>query len=269
MRAFHVVTGLPRSGSTLLCNLLNQNPEFHASSTSVLAQTIGTVSHIWSQAPEVTSARLCDADGMDARMVRALRMLIEGWYREAPGVVFDKGRGWTHHALALKQLFPEAKIIVTVRDLRGVFGSVEKQHRKNPLLDTAPGPVAKGIFERADQMFSPQGLIGAPLHGVLDLMRRQPHGIILIQYETLAQAPAMVMERLYAELDETPFQHDFEHVENTATDADALYLGKYPHVGAGKVQPVNRTEWQQFVSSDLAGQIMGRYPLYNQMFGYA
>lgn len=269
MKSFNVVTGLPRSGSTLLCNILNQNPRFHASSTSIIAQTVGTLSALWSQAPEITSDRLHDAERTDKRMTRGAKMLIEGWYGDIPGIVFDKSRGWSHHALILKQLYPNAKIIVTVRDLRSVFGSIEKQHRRNPILDIAQNVNMRGIYERADQMFAPQGLIGFPLHGILDLVRRNPSGLIIIQYEMLAKQPALVMERLYSELNEKPFKHDFENVKNTAIDADALYLDKYPHEGKGKVMQTNLREWKDFVSDDIAGHIMARYPMFNQQFGYA
>lgn len=268
MKGFHVITGLPRSGSTLLCNILNQNPAFHASSTSVMAQTIGTLSNLWSQSPEITSERLHDAARTDKRMVNAARKLIAAWYEDAKGTVFDKGRGWTHHALVMKQLFPKAKIIVTVRDLRSIFGSIEKQHRKNPMLDTAPTPLAKGVFSRADQMFSEEGLIGSPLHGVLDLLRREPDGLIVVQYETLASDPQMVMERLYAELGAKAYAHDFDAVENTALDSDPLYMDKFPHEGCGKIEPVNPREWQDFVSPDVAQQIMALHPLFNQRMGY-
>ena len=34
MKNLHLIAGLPRSGSTLLCNLLNMNSKFHATPTS-------------------------------------------------------------------------------------------------------------------------------------------------------------------------------------------------------------------------------------------
>lgn len=266
MDRFHVVCGLPRAGSTLLCNILNQNPTFHASSTSVLAQTVGGLSHLWSSSPEIKSDLAHDREGTERRLNRTLKALCEAWY-PADGTVFDKGRGWAFHALTIKAVYPDAQIIVMVRDLRAVFGSVEKQHQRYPILDDASEPLGKTIYARADQMLSPQGLIGGPVNGVMDLIRRQPEGLIVIQYETFVRNPQMIMDRLYAELEEEPFEHDFEDVTNTATDMDALYLNKYPHDGSGKVQPGDG--WEKYISSDLAQQIMGRYPGYNQAFGYA
>ena len=262
----HVITGLPRSGSTLLCNVLNQNPLFHASSTSVLAQSVAGLSNLWSNSPEIKSDLAHDREATEARLSRAIKALCESWY-ETDRTVFDKSRGWGFHYLALQQVFPDAKIIAMVRDLRSIFASVERQHLRNPILDPAALPMEKTAISRADQMFAPDGLIGGPVHGVLDLIARQPKGMIVIQYETFVRTPKMIMERLYAELGEEPFEHDFENVENTATDLDALYLNKFPHEGTGKVQPGE--DWKDHIPSGLAQQIMQRFPNYNQAFGYS
>ena len=42
-RKFHFISGLPRSGSTLLAAILNQNPRFRAGMTSPLADIMGVV----------------------------------------------------------------------------------------------------------------------------------------------------------------------------------------------------------------------------------
>ncbi|MGI9486274.1 MAG: sulfotransferase family protein [Geminicoccaceae bacterium] len=266
MKAFHVVTGLPRSGSTLLCNVLNQNPQFHASSTSVLAQSVAGLSNLWSNSPEIKSDLAHDKTATEARLSRSIKALCESWYADRKGVVFDKSRAWVFHYLALQQVFPEAKIIAVVRDLRAVFASVEKQHQKNPILDYAASPAEKTVFVRADQMFSPDGMIGGPIQGVMDLISRQPPGMIVIQFETFVKSPALIMEKLYAELGEKPHAHDFEAVENTATDLDAIYLHKFPHEGSGKIEPVD--DWQTYTPPDIAQQIMQRFPNYNKAFGY-
>ena len=50
MNKFNLIAGMPRSGSTLLCNLLNMNPEVHATATSpvmdVISNMRSTFSHV-------------------------------------------------------------------------------------------------------------------------------------------------------------------------------------------------------------------------------
>ena len=43
----HFLSSLPRSGSTLLASLLNQNPDVFASNTSNLCEVMGAVIDAW------------------------------------------------------------------------------------------------------------------------------------------------------------------------------------------------------------------------------
>ena len=265
----NVVTGLPRSGSTLMCNILNQNPRFHATSTSVLPFMVNSIISVWSNSPEVKNLLNTKKEETEDRMQRSLSSFVENWHRrENKEVIFDKSRGWNSNEAALHELFPESKMIVMVRDLRNVFASIEKQNRKNPLVSEGIEPTDKAIFNRADVMFGPQGLVGGPLVGIEDLIRRKPDGVIYVTYEYFAKNPAMVMERIYSELNEEGFRHDFDNVENTANDPDGFYLNKYPHKGEGKVEPCDQEEWKKYVSDDIANLIMEKFGFYNQFFGY-
>lgn len=268
MKSFNVVCGLPRSGSTLLCNILNQNPEFHASSTSVVPQLMANMSAVLSNSPEVKAMLIREENRADARLVESMRAVIRAWYADQPKHVFDKGRGWAAQVLLLKQLFPNAQIVCTVRDLRSVMASIEKQHRQNPILDIFAEPLDKGIYARADAMFSPGGLIGSCIVGIEDLVRRNLPGVHFIGYELLSSEPENTMKELYKKFGLPPYAHDFDNVKNTSQDVDALYLNKFEHVGAGKVVPT-KDDWKEYVSEDLAELILNRYTFYNQIFGYA
>lgn len=270
MKAFHVVCGLPRAGSTLICNILNQNPRFFASSTSPLCQIVNQIVAMFSASPEVKSELAADKDGSFARIRSSLRGLIEGWYSGSKAdVVFDKGRGWGHSAAILTELFPDAKLLVCVRDLRAVFGSVEKHHRAFPLLDDSPDQIARTVYARADQMFSPQGMIGAPINGIEDLLRRKCKAAHVIQFEKLVDKPKSTFAEIYEHLKERPFQHDFEKIDKTATDLDALYLHKFPHEGSGAVSAPPDDEWERYVPRDIQNLIMGKFQQYNRAFGYS
>jgi len=268
-RTFHVVTGLPRSGSTLLCNILNQNERFWATTTSVLPGLCSTLVHFWSTSPEVKGALDHNRERTEGRVHRALKAFCDAWYADVDRpVVFDKSRGWATNALLLKKVYLDSKMIVMVRDLRNIFASVEKRHAQTAMFDEASNPEEKTMFSRADKMFGPQGLIGGAIIGVEDLARRKPDGVLYVQYESLASAPGKTMAAIYDFLGEEPFEHDFENVVNTAQDPDGLYLHKYPHKGEGKVVPCNPLEWKTHVSPDIAKLIMERWPFYNDFFGY-
>jgi sulfotransferase len=266
---------MPRSGSTLLCNTINQNPRFHASSTSCMAQTVRAISNLWSRSPEIKSAMIVDKDDAQDRMTRAARALVEEWYAGRGEVILDKCRFWNLNAPLLNQLFPTAQLFICVRDLRAIFASVEKQHAKNPMIDEAGNAVELTSYNRADRMFAPNGMLGQQILGIEDLIRRNLRNqegkpfVHVVQYETFVQAPQMVIDRIYAALGEEPFEHDFDDVKDSVgnQDVDGLYNNKFPHDGTGKIEPRD-DDWQKHVPRDIAQLVMSKFRGYNQAFGY-
>lgn len=264
----HVIAGLPRSGSTLLCNILNQNPGFWATSTSPLPGFVNACIAQWSNSLEVKGRLQEDREGTEKRLQRTVRALCEAWhYREDGKVVFDKSRGWNNTLMALRQAFPESRALIVVRDPRNVFASIEKQHQKNPLLDEFKTGNDKTIMSRADKMLAPNGLVGACINGVEDMIRRKLP-LMFIKYEQMCKFPSEVLREIYQYLGVDQFDHDFENVINTATDPDGFYNFKYPHEGSGKVIPTDENAWTQFFNQELGNLIINRYPLYANFFGY-
>ena len=262
--------GMPRSGSTLLCNILNQNPKLHASSTSVLPAIVNSVVRTWSSSPEVKSELNNNRKKTEERSSRSLRAFIKEWHKGLEKeIVFDKSRGWNINFLPFFDMFPESKIIVPVRDLRAITASCEKQHRKTPLFDDSDKPVLKTLFGRVSRLFSNQDIIGSALMGAEDMLRRNDPRVLFLQYESLVDNPESVMKQLYKHLGEEYYKHDFENIKNTAKDPDGFYLWKYPHNKAtGKVVPQETENYQKYLSKDVVEEIMKRGQFYNSQFGY-
>src|SRR5947209_20112580 len=87
-RKFHFISGLPRSGSTLLAAILNQNPRFRAGMTSPLADIMGAVM------AETSSKNDFSFDVSDEQRAAMLRDLVENFYagQADEGVGFDTVR---------------------------------------------------------------------------------------------------------------------------------------------------------------------------------
>ncbi len=264
----HAIGGLPRSGSTLLCNVLAQNPRFHASSTSCVAQTISGVSSFLSAQDEIKSYLAHDKERTEQRIIAGLRGFIEGWYADIDEpVVFDKSRAWNLNAALLTQLYPEAMLIIVVRDLRSIFASIEKQDRKNPSLSLNAEP--RTLARKATAMFAREtGMIGAPVAGVEDILRRKHGNVSIIKYEAFVANPEVVLKNLYNDLGEEWFEHDLDDVQARSTELDALWLHKFPHDGSGKIAP-REDSWSDWISPDIAREIMTLFGAFNGAFGYA
>src|SRR5215471_11290888 len=128
-RKFHFISGLPRSGTTLLAAILNQNPRFRAGMTSPLADIMGVV------IAEASSKNDFSFDVSDEQRVAMLRGLVENFYagQGDAGVVFDTSRLWCSRMQLLDTLFPEAKVIACVRQLSWVLDSMERLVRRQPV----------------------------------------------------------------------------------------------------------------------------------------
>lgn len=266
MSDFHALAGLPRSGSTLLANVLAQHDDVYVSGTSALARVVEVAADVISTSAEVQSD-LVAVPGAYEQYRHAMRGLIEGWYSQrGERIVIDKGRGWILHRLLLGQLIPNSVMLVTVRDPRDVVASIERQHRRTAVFNS---PIARTLWETAQNLMAPDGMVGGPCRLIEDLIRRNAAGVHFVRYETLVRDPLPVVLAAFEAIGVDGFSPDVENVEDHATDVDALYFGKYPHHDAvGKIKPTG-TSWQDTLDPQLARQVIEAYPLYAQTFGYS
>lgn len=216
----HFISGLPRSGSTLLCALLRQNPRFTAAMTSPVASLCAGVHE-----------RTCGGEfGVffdDTRRRMLLRGVFDSYYYDAPDgqVVFDTNRAWTGRMALLDQVYPGSRVICCVRDVAWIIDSVERMLQKNPLqlsriFDYQPGT---SIYSRAETLMnSESGLIGRALSTFREAWFGEfASRLIVVSYETLAREPRETLARLYQELGEEPFAHNLNKVVYDEPDYDA------------------------------------------------
>ena len=125
MKTVHFTSGLPRACSTLLQNLLAQNPEVHATATSGIHE-IGYIARDFFETEEFkTFKNPLDGERQYHNFLRGgIKSAFDG-DTDRP-VVVDKCRSWIGHLDQLFQVFPDAKVLVPVRDVRGILSSFEK-----------------------------------------------------------------------------------------------------------------------------------------------
>ena len=261
------LSGLPRSGSTLLCSLLGAHPRVRAGATSPLHGLVETLRGAWSDDPTLLAQLDADLDGVQQRLRRALRAFILAWSAdpERP-VTVDKGRGWLFSVELLRELFPDFRLIVCLRDLRDVWASVERQHRRTLLLAFPDRTEPNLVDTRAGQLFAPSGLIGAPLRALAnlgDLPDLAPH-LYFWRYEDFAADPAGSLGRLFAWLGLEPVEVDFERLPEAPPESDSHYRFKYPHRAGARFQPPAREAEE--LSPRILAAIATRFGWYYRAF---
>jgi len=216
--AIHFISGLPRSGSTLLAALLRQNPRFEAGMSGPLAGLFGSLLGQMSARNEYSV--FID----DARRERILHGLFDNFYIDSPAeVIFDTSRAWCGWMPAIARLFPEAKVIACVREMSWVVDSIEKLVQRNVFNPSSIFNYSSGgtVYTRANAVVAPDGMVGAPY----DALKQACYGaqrdrLLLVQYETLTTNPAKTMQAIYEFLGEPLFAHDFDHVDYDVVEFD-------------------------------------------------
>ncbi|MGE5466714.1 MAG: sulfotransferase family protein [Ignavibacteria bacterium] len=213
MPRFHFISGLPRSGSTLLSAILRQNPRFHASVTSPVAALFTAILN------QVSAGTEWAAQVGTEQRRRLLRGLFDSYYADLAGkdVIFDTNRIWTARLPALLDLFPQAKIIACVRNVAWVMDSIERLYRKNPYENTglfANDGERSTVFTRCETLAQRNRLVGLAYSALKEAYYSQEgRAMLVVDYDLLVQRPQHVLPLIYQFLGEAPFEHDFANLE--------------------------------------------------------
>jgi sulfotransferase len=211
LKEFFFISGLPRSGSTLLSAILRQNPEFYADISSPVQGLVGATINVITASE---SNHLIDED----RRKSLLRALFNVYYDAVePPTVFDTSRGWTSKTSLLKSLFPQTKIICCVRDLFWILDSFERIAAKNTLWNASltDDEARQTVTTRCDALMDvkKEGQVVKPYYFLEEGMLLNPDMILLVEYESLCKKPESVMRELYGFIGKPYFDHDFKNVE--------------------------------------------------------
>jgi len=248
----HLISGLPRSGSTLLSGILRQNPRFRAAIQSPLADVFGAALRAMSAAE---SAMFITPD--QRRLI--LSSVIESFYRHINQdlVVFDSNRSWCSILPAVAELLPSTRVICCIRSPAWILDSIERLVQANPLsVSRMFNHEIGNVYTRVESLATKQLL--APALNALRQAWHSDHAnlLVAVRYDSLVKDPALVIDALYRQLGERHFEHDYSSVDYSEPDFDSRLGLPGLHTVAGPVAPRPR---QTILPSDL-------FALYDQQF---
>ena len=240
MKKFYFLGGLPRAGSTLLCNILAQNPEIYATHTSGCLEVLFMVRNQWNELIEHKAHPLEETER------NVLKGILESYYWdiEEP-VVVDKSRGWLAHIEMLEWVLKEeVKVIVPVRDLRDVLASFEKLWRQG--AKSRQTQAERDNYMRYQKLGERLAIwcelnepVGLAVNRIKDAVARGfKDRMHFVDYDDLVRKPDDTLRDIYTFLGLEPFEHDFGHVEQVTTENDDVHgFGVPLHKIRSKVEP--------------------------------
>ena len=235
------VTGLPRAGSTLLCQLLAQHPQIHCEGhSSPMCNLLLGIRRMVSDDQFFLAQLDQSFDRSYAHLASAMQGFLRGWNQDcSKRAVVDKNRAWLHAIELLLRIEPDAKLIVCLRELGQIYGSIEAQHQRTILVDFNDHLADFDRFGRADMLFAKDRAIGAPLislQAVLDLPKTAQDRLYFLRFEDLIARPVACVSHLYALLGVSAFEINPEKLAPMApAESDSHYRMKYPHAQSARI----------------------------------
>ena len=232
------ISGLPRSGSTMLAAILRQNPNFHAGMSSPLHGIFAGLLRSMGPANEYSRAL------SECQRERVIRSVFAAYFADAAEckLIFDTNRGWCAHLSALTSLFSETRVICCVRSPAWILDSIERRVQADPFSRSRmfPEDAADNVYTRVDYMLK-KGILA----GSLQALRQAWYGengerLIAVRYDSITANPAAVVGRLYELLGEQTFPHDFENLEFSQPGFDEQLGLPGLHQVRARVEPNQR-----------------------------
>lgn len=212
MKNIYFISGLPRSGSTLITNILKQNPAVHGEAVSSLSSLVGSVHHNWTMYEQNK-----EYPNLEAK-IGLLQGMMNGYYSHInKPIIFDKDRGWVSLIGLVEGILEKnVKILICVRNPAEILTSFEKIRKENPMVAVLPDLDLReksSLASRAFYYAGPEGPLGlahrtlndAIIMGYLDRM-------LFVDYNRFCNSPRSQLKRIYNFFELPEYEHDLENI---------------------------------------------------------
>jgi sulfotransferase len=231
-KTFYFMSGLPRSGSTVLSAILNQNPRFYSGPSSPVTGLM----LLMEQA--LSNDELFLAHPKPEQAGQIIANILPQYYSNInKPVIFDKNRSWINRLHYIEGYFGFVpKVLCPVRSIDEILTSFISMHKRNPhevngkinfldeMLIKSNIPLTHD--NRCEFLASENGILGQSYNGIKDaLIKGQQSYIHFIEYKDLVNSPENTLGKIYDFLEEEPFEHTFENLGNINEENDANVYG--------------------------------------------
>lgn len=229
MQQLHFCGGLPRSGSTILMNILQQNPKIFTTGTCALPDLIHQ--HVLIKSRYRENFQAMSVEQADKAIYGFVMQGTKGWFEALTNkpTVISKSRSWSN----LFYMYKQSKFICLVRDLRDIVESFEKINDRTLALHTYGD---QGVFtpamhehEKYRHYFIESNAFSVPLSTevprLMEVFKKDRTKVMFIRYEDFTLNPVLMLKKLYSFLNEPYFEHDLNHIEqSTLFEHDHAYF---------------------------------------------
>lgn len=222
-KIYHFLSGLPRSGSTVISSILNQNPEVYVTPTSPMLNVAVEMQRSWREDPTVR------ANYFEEQINNLTKAILPAFWQHRPeSIIIDKGRGWAKNMPNASALFGyKVKVVVIERDLPSIMASwltlIRKQ--KNCYVDhklMMDGRIINDENRMGEMWFN---MVKDCMEGLRQIKIDAPDQIVIVNYDNFVNNPQFEISRIENFLQLPLYQYDFDNIINDTTDDDLVAWG--------------------------------------------
>jgi sulfotransferase len=232
-KTFYFMAGLPRSGSTVLSTILNQNPKFYSGPSSPVLSTMFIVEN------HLQNDELFHGFPKPEMAEKIISSIAYQFYSDrTEQVIIDKNRAWTSRVPYIEGYIKQkAKIICPVRDIDEILTSMITMIRRNPFQEGQEriNFVDEQLIKlnipinddnRCEYVGGPQGILGQSLNSIVECFE-QGYGdrVHFVEYRDLINEPNNTIGKIYEFLEEDLFEHEFTNLINSNRENDLSTYG--------------------------------------------
>ena len=224
-KKYYFMAGLPRTGSTLLSSILNQNPNIYSGPSSpVLSLMDITGDYFFHGKNDELYVAFPKPDSVN----KIISSFMHDWYFDVnKPIVIDKNRAWTRAVPYIeKYLQIEAKIIVPVRRIDEILTSFLTMIHRNPFKEGKSRlNFIDSMLVKTDTPINDENRCGFLLkRGILrNCLNSLKKGLEdghkdkfhFVDYNDLVNDPQGELDSIYEFLGEESFKHSFDNLTNT------------------------------------------------------
>lgn len=232
-KTFYFMAGLPRSGSTLLSSILNQNPRFYSGPSSPVLGAMFAVEQ------NFMGNELYHGYPKPDQVREIIGSIPHHFYSDVQNpVVFDKNRAWTARVPYIEgYIGQQAKILVPVRRIDEILTSILTMIHRNPFQEGQPRinfvdeqliktDIPINDLNRCMYLLNDGGIVYESLNAIMmgfqQNVRDKMH---FVDYNDLVDNPEKIMEDIYDFLGEEFYDHDFGSISNIHREDDLITYG--------------------------------------------
>lgn len=242
-KTINFLSGLPRSGNTLLSAILNQNPMFYVSPLSPLSNIFYELDKI----KNINEDCLRTESNKD-KVDELMKNIAQSFYKDVQqNFIFDRDKTWGtpyHINLITKYINPKPKIIFTVRDINEIIASFIALKPKVFVEEYKSGSFYLNYYKKfedgfAEYLMRPNGQIDNALCSLSSCLNEKFSDFFhIVEYRDLVGNPEKTMKLIYEFLEIDFYNHDFFDIRKIESDKDSnIGFPESMHMVKGSIEP--------------------------------